>query len=372
MGFLSLVVLLYCMAMLTYAFRFKAFQQKDLQKKSSSTQFSIIIPFRNEAENLPQLLKSLGRLIYPVSKFEIVLVNDHSDDDSKSICEHWQGENLNLKISILENEDLAKSPKKSAVLTAIKTTNGDYIMTTDADCILPENWLKHFDEHIQNQKSDLIAGSVKMIEKTSFWSKFQVLDMMSLQVIGLGSFKTPSPLFCNAANLCYNAKTLQDIQAFAKHQDILSGDDVFNLEAFQKQGKFITALLHPDATVWTTPEKDFQSLTQQRIRWASKARFYSNKILVALGILVLLTNLSLILSLGLAISSINFQYFLWLWLFKLSVDFYVLYVGNQFFKTQLCSRDYLIMLLLYPFVSVYFAGLSLRGKFNWKDRKYKV
>jgi cellulose synthase/poly-beta-1,6-N-acetylglucosamine synthase-like glycosyltransferase len=360
------------MSMLIYAFRFNAFEAIDLAENSPQHSFSIIIPFRNEAEHLPGLLASLAELKYTPSLFEIILVDDHSEDSSKLICKQWKAKNETFNISILDNKTLAKSPKKSAIMTALEVVKYDYILTTDADCLLPENWLRYFNQHLQEKDSDLVAGPVKIIEDSGFWNKFQVLDLMSLQVVGLGSFKTSSPLFCNAANLCYKAETLKEIKAFSQHQDIISGDDVFNLQAFQKQGKTLSAVVHSEATVWTKAEKNFQSLTQQRIRWTSKAKLYKNNLLKGLGILVLLTNLGLLISLGLALATMDFTYFWWLWLFKLGVDFYVLYVGNQFFKTQLCSRDYFIMLLLYPFVSVYFAGLSFKGKFNWKGRKHKV
>lgn len=372
MGFLSLLILVYCVLMLFYTFRFKAFGNYDLNEKLPQASFSIIVPFRNEAQHLPELLKSLSQLNYPKSLFEIILFDDHSEDESKAICERWKNQNTDLKIKLFDNQNLAKSPKKSALLTAIDEVTREYIITTDADCLLPENWLLHFDLHFQNHNSDLVAGPVKMIENFKFWTKFQVLDMMSLQVIGLGSFKTPSALFCNAANLCYKTETLKEIQAFDKHKDLISGDDVFNLEEFQKQSKAVNAIVHPEATVWTYTEDSFQNLAQQRIRWASKAKFYSNKWLLFIGLIVLFSNFGLVLSLVLAFIFESYHHFWWLWIFKLGVDFYVLYVGNQFFKNNLCSRDYLIMLLVYPFVCSYLGVLSLTGKFNWKGRVYKV
>lgn len=358
--------------MLLYTFRFKAYTSYDLEDKSPQNSFSIIIPFRNEAQHLPYFLRSISTLNYPSSLFKIVLVDDHSEDNSKAICERWSTENTRLKISILDNRDLVRSPKKSAILTALDVVDNDYILTTDADCLLPEEWLLHYDWHLQNNASDLVAGPIKTIEDVKFWAKFQVLDTMSLQVIGLASFKTPNALFCNAANLCYKTKTLKDIQAFDKHKDITSGDDVFNLEAFQKHGKEVRALVHPDATVWTKAEENFWLLTQQRIRWASKAKFYKNTFLKALGVMVLLTNLGLVLSLIIGFSSLDFKWFWWLWAFKLGVDFYVLHAGNRFFQTKLCLRDYLVMLLIYPFVSTYFGLLALKGNFTWKGRDYRV
>jgi cellulose synthase/poly-beta-1,6-N-acetylglucosamine synthase-like glycosyltransferase len=371
MGFMSLLVLIYCICILTYTFRFKAFGKNEIKVNRSKTKFSIIIPFRNEEEHLPQLLHSIIELDYPSTLFEVLLVDDASEDHSKSICEEWQRHNPGLKVSILENKGLAKSPKKSAILTALQKASGDYILTTDADCQLPESWLLQYDNYIQYQPSDLIAGPVKIIEEKSFWTKFQVLDLMSLQVIGLGSFKTASPLFCNAANLCYRAQSLKDLQAFSQHKDIISGDDVFNLEVFQQNDKIINAIVDERATVWTKAENNFGALTQQRIRWASKTKYYKNKWAVFLGVIVLATNLCLVMSLVLALFYQDFDRFYWLWFFKLSIDFYTLYSGNLFFKFNICWRDYLIMLFIYPFVSSYFGLLSLNGSYQWKGRNHR-
>ena len=365
------LVFVYGVLILYYTFKFKS--TLTYKKGMPQHSFSILIPFRNEEKHLPQLLRGLESIDYPSHLFEILLIDDHSEDQSNPICQVWKAEHSNLDVRILENQNQVKSPKKSAILTALKTVKNAYILTTDADCILPEEWLMQYDQFLQNTPSDLIAGPVKIIEDSLFWTKFQVLDMMSLQVIGLGSFNTKSPLFCNAANLCYKTQTLKEINAFDSHKDIISGDDVFNLEAFQNSGKTIKAIVNPNATVWTEPEINFKSLTQQRIRWASKAKYYNNNGLKVIGLFVFLTNLSLVLSMAIALIYSPFlELHLLLWILKLGVDFYALFVGNQFFKTNLCLREYLIMLVIYPFVSSYFALLSLNGKFNWKGRNFKA
>ncbi|QTY26052.1 glycosyltransferase [Flavobacterium sp. CS20] len=371
--FSIIVVLIYSAVMLFYTSKFKSFSTEDTKFVKPQTYFSILIPFRNEAENLPQLLKSLSALNYPKNLFKIYLVNDHSEDDSKAICLKYI-EKLDLKNTlVLDNKNLATSPKKSAILTALEQIKSGYVITTDADCLLPEHWLLHFDHCIQKTKAQLIAGSVRIAEENTFWQKFQVLDLMSLQVIGLGSFKTKNALMCNAANLAYNVKTLKELNAFDQHQQHISGDDIFTLQAFQNAGKTIKALVHPNTVVWTKAEQNFKDLTQQRIRWASKAKHYQNNTLIGLGVLVFLTNLILVVSLGFTLVFESFRNWFWLlWVLKLITDFMVLKTGNQFFKTSLCARDYLLLLLVYPFVSVYFAVLSFGGKFNWKDRHYKI
>lgn len=370
---LFILLFFYVAVMLFYAFKFRTFKTVDLKFTEPKTTFSIIIPFRNEAENLPHLLKSLSELNYPKNLFEIYLVDDFSDDESKAICIKFIEKYRLTNARVLTNQNFAISPKKSAVLTALENIETSYVITTDADCLLPKNWLLHFDQHIQKYKPSLIAGAVCMATEKKFWSRFQVLDLMSLQVVGLGSFKSKNPLLCNAANLAYEVKTLKRLQAFDQHQQYISGDDIFNLEVFRQASEKISALVHPEAIVWTKAEPDFKSLTQQRIRWASKAKHYKNKTLISLGLLVFFTNLLLVLSLVLLWLLDAFRPYLWaFWLIKLTADFVVLNIGRAFFKPGICIRDYLLMLVVYPFVSVYFAVLSFGGKFSWKGRAYKV
>jgi len=372
-GLFVFVIFVYMAVMLFYTFKFRTFETYDIETHTPKTFFSILIPFRNELENLPQLLVSLSELDYPQNLFRIFLIDDDSVDESKIVCLELV-KSLNLKnVQVLDNENLAISPKKSAILTALKYIESGYVLSTDADCLFTKNWLKHFDQTVQKTKADLVAGPVRIAEQGSFWEKFQVLDLMSLQVIGLGSFKAKNALMCNAANLAYHVKTLKDLDAFGGHQHHISGDDIFTLEAFQNAGKIIKAIVHQDAVVWTKAETNFNDIAQQRVRWASKAKHYQNRSLIALGVLVFLTNIILVLSLGLALVFESFKLWFWLlWLIKLTTDCFVLITGNHFFKTGICLRDYLLMVLIYPFVSVYFAFLSLRGKFTWKGRTYKV
>ena len=367
------ILFVYAIAMLFYAIKFKKFDIQKLNKSAPQTKFSIIIPFRNEVENLPNLIKSLSELDYPEALFDIYFIDDFSEDDSKLTCLKYI-KKFKLKNSeVLINQNLAISPKKSAVLTALQFVESGYVLTTDADCLLPDQWLLHFDEHIQKYKSVLVAGAVCIATEKPFWSRFQVLDLMSLQVVGLGSFNTKYPLMCNAANLAYEVKTLKGLQAFHKHQQHISGDDIFNLQVFQQAGKKISALVHPEALVWTKAESSFKKLTQQRIRWASKTKFYDNKILIGLGLLVFISNLILVLCFPLLLVTDDFEKVLWLiWLIKLSVDFMVLKTGQKFFKPGICMRDYVLMLIVYPFVNLYFAMFSFLGKFTWKGRQYEI
>ncbi len=112
------------------------------------TKFSIIIPFRNEVQNLPDLLSSLLQSDYPLDAFEMLLVNDESTDEYLKIIETFQYLNPKLNLHLLENNRKSPSPKKDAIDTAIKVSRHDWIISSDADCIFSKDSLRILNQYI--------------------------------------------------------------------------------------------------------------------------------------------------------------------------------------------------------------------------------
>ena len=151
--FLILAIVLYLMIIGSLVYGLDKVDDFNLSDISPRTKFSIVIPFRNEAQNLPNLLESLSKLNYPHSHFEVILVNDDSNDESVDIINQYlvKIESSFLKnIKIIDNVIQTNSPKKDAITLAIKNTSFDWIVTTDADCIAPRFWLDSFDQIIQS------------------------------------------------------------------------------------------------------------------------------------------------------------------------------------------------------------------------------
>src|SRR6476620_6946995 len=101
---------------------------------SPKTTFSIIVPFRNEAQNLPLLLESIKNLNYPKDLFEVILVDDFSDDGSSGLIYKWRMEHGEFHLTLLETVKFTGSPKKDAIARAVPIVAHDWIITTDADC----------------------------------------------------------------------------------------------------------------------------------------------------------------------------------------------------------------------------------------------
>ena len=356
--------------MVFYAFQFKKSKCFKCCKTKPRTRFSIIIPFRNEANHLNSLLEHLKNLDYPHPLFEVLLVNDHSEDNSLEICQAFIKKHKLKNFQVYQNQNLSKSPKKSAVLSALPFAKFDYILCTDADCIVPKNWLKAYNQKLSEQPFDFVAAPVYIQSRKGFWNNFQTLDLVCLQIIGLGSFVPKHFLMCNAANMCLKKETLITLNALEQHKDIVSGDDIFTLEQFRLAKTNMTTLVHQDAVVKTFSEEGFQALSEQRVRWASKSKYYKNPYLIILGILVLFTNLYLVLIIPFVI--FKPEIFGLSWFAKMAIDSFVLFIGYSFFQQKIKLSTYMLTLFVYPFVTTYFGLKSLKGKFSWKGRDHSV
>ncbi len=343
------------------------------EKTIPSNNFSIIIPFRNEAENLPALLKSFSQLDFPVDQFEILLVNDDSSDDYQSIIDEFIVENPDFQFTLFQNIRNSLSPKKDAIETAIAKARFEWIITTDADCIVPKKWLMNSDAFIQNNPVKMIVAPVAYTIENKFLDHFQNLDFISLQGTTIGSFGINHPFMCNGANLCYTKQAFKTVNGFEGNDEIASGDDVFLMEkilkAFPNQVQYLKNF---ESVVKTRPQPDLTSLLHQRIRWAAKMGSTNYLFGKIVGIIVFMANIYWILLLFLALfQQISWQYVGLFFLVKLNVDFVLLYSTTEFFREKESMRKYLYSSFIYPFFSVYVAVASLFKGYSWKGRTFK-
>ncbi|NRB82823.1 MAG: glycosyltransferase [Winogradskyella sp.] len=369
-----IVFYLFTIAVLVIGFdKVKDFNLRDLQSKNK---FTVIIPFRNEAENLRELLSSIYRLNYPITHFEIILVNDESQDNSIEIINTFIPKS-NLKnsasITVIDNLRRTNSPKKDAISSAIKKAKYDWIITTDADCVLPKYWLDAFDEFIQSNNPICIVAPVRYQNPNTFLDRFQTLDFLSLQGATIGGFGIKEPFLANGANFGYKRCVFLEINGFTGNENIASGDDIFLLEKFKKLNiKEVSYLKSDLATVTTKPVCNFESLIQQRLRWASKTSHNPNWFSKFLGLIVFLGNFACILMFLLMLFQIlNVRTAVALLVIKFGVDFLLLFKTSRFFKQESVLLSFLSSSILYPLFSVAVVLLSFFNSFEWKDRGFK-
>ncbi|PWB19897.1 glycosyltransferase family 2 protein [Flavobacterium sp. HTF] len=362
--FIILTIYVITIGLLIYGFfKVKKYQSPNLKP---TTGFTVIVPFRNEEENLPILLESLQNLNYPFDLFEVILIDD--DSDTK-----FQVLDFSFQLSIMDNIRVSNSPKKDAIQTAMKQVKTDWVITTDADCVVPENWLLTFDNYIQEHNISMLAGAVTYNGEDSFLDHFQQLDLTSLQGATIGSFGIKRAFMCNGANFAYRKTLFEKVNGFEGNNKIASGDDVFLLQKvvniYPEQVHYLKS---KEAIVNTKPTETWKSLFHQRVRWAAKTASYESTFGKALGLIVFFANLSFVIGFLLLIFRISSWPLFVLFVFlKFGIDFVLLSVTNNFLRNTRIKSLFLSS-LLYPFFSVVVALYSLSGSYKWKDRKFRV
>jgi len=360
LGILTLYVL--TISWLIYGFtKINSFEYTGSLPRNS---FSIIVPFRNEAENLPVLLDSISQLNYPIDLFEVILVDDESN-------EKYEVRNTIYEVRVVRNIRISNSPKKDAITTAMQFVKNNWVITTDADCVVPENWLLSLDNFIQLHAVEMIAGAVTYDCESSFLHHFQQLDLASLQGATIGCFGIKKGFMCNGANFAYTKSFFQKLNGFDGNNTIASGDDVFLLQkALSQYAEKVAYLKSKNSIVTTKPLNDWKSLFYQRVRWASKTSSYQIAFGKRLGILVFLMNFGLVYVFVVTM----FGVFPWLFLgilfiSKFGIDTFLIQKSNSFL-TKNKVRHLFLCSLLYPLFTTAVALYCVFGKYEWKGRRF--
>lgn len=323
----------------------------------TKTGISVVVACRNEAENLPTLLKALKN--QSLESFQLILIDDHSTDSTFEIMK--QAENEFEDILILKSTNYGK---KQALKLGIENAKNDLIATTDADCSPTPHWLETIIQFQQQTKSDLIIGPVAIQPAHTLFEKMQQLEFLSLVSSGAGVAGIGQAIMCNGANLAFQKDTW--LENYTKLQtNSNTGDDVFLLHALKKQKGNIHFLKSKEAIVSTKACTTTQSFLKQRQRWASKAPLYTDFATIVVAIIVFAVSLlQLILLFASFVQSEYLIYLTILTVSKLVVDSFFLLQTASFFGQKITAKTFFTLAVIYPFYIVFsaisgiFKGLS--------------
>lgn len=341
---------------------------EDIKKIRDYIYVTIIIPFRNEENNLENLLKGLFYQSYPIEKIEIIFINDHSTDNSLNILSKLLKKNFKFPNVKLLNLPKDLKGKKHAIEYGIMKSLNDFIILTDADAILNPKWVETVVSFYQNsQYPDVIIGPVDYAYKNSTLYKIFNLEFLSLIISGMALAQLKKPIYANSLNLSFK-KNLFDKNDDVLNHKVTSGDDTFLIHYAKKINKRILPLKNKNAIVYTPPPSTIGEFIKQRSRWASKTPFYEDIESILISLFVFLVHISFIF---LLILIIFFQKY------KLSILIIIKFLAELiFFKktTRFFNKNFSIPIILltqifYPFYILIASLMSFFSKIEWKERK---
>jgi glycosyltransferase involved in cell wall biosynthesis len=382
--FCGILFLAYSAFIIYYRAAWQQLPSYNTTSKPAQTKISVIIPARNEAANIDSCINSLQQQSYPVNLFEIILVDDFSEDETLSIVQQFNGSNIKLlSLKDFINAYETQSYKKKAIEIGIKNATGELIVTTDADCVLPTNWLQTIAAFYEEKQPQFIAMPVLITPVKSFIEIFQSLDFMTLQgITGAAVYKNFHSM-CNGANLAYTKKAFEAVNGFAGIDTIASGDDMLLMHKIYKQYPgAVSFLKSKEVIVKTQPVHSVAAFFNQRIRWASKADKYDDKRIFGVLLVVYLFNVMMLclpviaLFKNIQCSIFNVQYsigVLWWWLLilKTIIELFFLLPVAAFFSTQKMLWWFPIMQPFHILYTVIAGWLGKFGSYKWKGRNVK-
>jgi len=307
---------------------------------------SIVIAVRNEESNIQKLLQQLVNQNYSSSFYEIIIVNDHSSDNTFQMVNDFAADNPRITIRVI---NALQNGKKSALKDGIAISDAELIVTTDGDCNLKQGWLSSVVNYYKNSGCKVVLGPVVYSDEKTIWQKLFTLEFVSLVASGAGAASARLPLMGNGANLAFTRDAYNSVKNMGKGDNYASGDDVFLIHSITKKfgARYVGFLQNKDAIVTTLPPSGLSQFFKQRIRWASKSTGYTLlwPIIVTLAVFVF-----------------NFILF-------------ALLVGSIFYTWMLPIYFLLIFTKFITDSPIVFSFLSFAGKSNlkplfllWKER----
>lgn len=336
--------------------------------KFTNIKVAVVIPARNEETILPMLLQSLINQSYPKENFQIIVSDDHSTDNTLKITEIF------FTVNNIKNGKCLSSPKESkkeAITHAIRNTEAELIITTDADTTMDKDWISSMVQEYENTGAYLICGPVKLIGQDNISEKLQSIEFIGLSGIGASGIIADMPMFCNGANLAFSKKIFDEVNGYEQSLSYSGDDTQLMLKIHNSFKGKISFLKDSRAIVQTSVIKRKSDLFEQRKRWASKIPNTLSGFTIFISVLVWLVHFFLLIYFVKALIDFNFL-LLFLPFIMIAVSEIVLLKSiGKFFNENIPT--WLVVVVL-PFYSIYIVSIGLLAPFStyqWKGRKVK-
>jgi len=316
---------------------------KPRPRKQKNIAVSVLVCAKNEVENLKEFIPLILEQNYPT--FELVLINDNSNDDTLDVMRSFQLSHDNIKIVDVKPIEAFWGNKKYALTLGIKASSNNFLLFTDADCKpLSKNWIKEMSSHFTNKKTIVIGyGAYKKTK--GLLNKLIRYETLLTAIQYFSYTKIGMPYMAVGRNLAYRKETFFEARGYMNHMNVRSGDD----DLFVNQVASIsnTAIsISKDSFTESIPETSLSKWFTQKKRHVSTAKFYKLKHKLVLGLFYVSQILFWLLSLILLLTLFNWKIVLALFLLRFIIQYIVVGLSAK----KLNEQDTIILL---PFLELF-------------------
>ena len=351
----------------------KIIQHNGNENTAASNKFSILISMRNEAHCVLDNLTNLFQQNYPLTHYELILINDHSTDNTLEIITDFKNAHPELPISVIDlSKEFGVKNKKQAITKGIDNAKYDWIVLTDADCSRRATWLLAVNRLLAQKKHLNFVYAPVVLQANNWFQKLQSLEFSGLLGIGAGSIQLSNPNMCSAANLIFRKSIFNQVEGYKGNEQIASGDDEFLMHKIHVKFPGTLAFLKDrEAIVSTKSASNLNEFMEQRKRWVSKSTKYENKSITFILVAAYLFNLLLVFYLSYGIVELGFlKLGIFVLLMKTFVEGLFIFSVLKFIKLE----SYIWYLpIAAPFHLLYVITIGLLAntkKYQWKDRTH--
>ncbi len=364
---LSVLAITFFIQLFFYVFVYSRIKGKRKKTIVDQTEpVSIIICAKNEEENLKLNLPNILNQNYP--DFEVIVVNDCSEDNSDIILEQMQRKYPRLKVTTIKPDEKFSHGKKLAMLLGIKAAKNDLLLMTDADCQpVSENWIRSMQRNY-SQGIEITLGYGGYMKKKGFLNKLIRYDTVFAAMNYLGLATLGMPYMGVGRNLSYRKEMFFRNRGFASHSHIFSGDDdLFVNETANARNTAVE--LSPESITLSEPKHTFGEWIYQKRRHHTTWPLYKRLHRFVLGTEVVSRS---VFHIGLlALFILNFNWIILLSIFALRLLIQLIIVKKAL--KHLNESDLLLFSLMFDiilpviYIIVNFSNQFRRGKKNkWK------
>ena len=264
---------------------------------------TVVIPAHNETNNVDACLSALAEQSYPAELTEIILVDDHSTDGTGDRANSWKSRLTHLKV-IRSEMNTYVCPKKNALTQGIRSSSGEIILTTDADCLPAPGWITSMVSCF-TPEIGMVAGFAPLHSRSGLLGSLLAFQSLCVNALSAGSIGAGFPLSCSGRNLAYRREAFEEVEGFNNSGDIRGGDDVLLMRSIHTNTTWRTGFNpDPEARVISAPHLD--SLYRRQLRYQSKSLHFGIPVLILL-ITVYIFHTTLAALMFLALNQLKFQ-----------------------------------------------------------------
>ena len=344
-----------------------------IEKKSNDIFYpfvSIVISAKNEEHNIDNLMHNLMMQNYPVDKFEIIIANDKSEDNTLNKIRKFSTKMNNLNIVDIKNTPKNWGSKKWAIKQCIDKSLGEIILQTDADCTHESTWLFEMVQPFQKHNIGFVCGPSYIGKNNNFWDEIIKLESIAQESFTYANSKRNLYISCTARNIAFRKALFSDINGYEGINHIESGDDDLLLHKVVKNSKTeVYFLANPYALVSSNSPNSIKGFYMQRLRYASKGLLYfklptPKEVRIILPFLMV-SNFAIVCSITNLISTQSLIWLLPLILKSIS-DFLIITKYMNLISVKFNLLNFIILAVLHPFYIVLLGTISPLTKVQWK------